>query len=305
MAILSIRNRDNGLHGPCFPGHLGRNRNLSGRKARWTELLYEFPVKIVYRKGQYNIVADCLSCCYTQEVNAVFSIENKELLDIITENYAKDNFFGPIYDFFCDSSKPMPPDLHMTLHWFSLDPVHKLLIYVKDGERRLCIPREKHLIRLIFHEVHDPLTSAHSGIDRAFAELRSKFFWPKMKRDVVKYVKTCHRCQVNKPYRKRTSAPLQLMPIPETPWEVISLDFITNLPKSKGYDSILVVVCYLTKMTHLIPTHMTADAVKVAELFIEHIFQLHGLPKAIVSHRDPKFTSKFWQALFKTLETQL
>ena len=126
-----------------------------------------------------------------------------------------------------------------------------------------------------------------------------------MKRDVVKYVKTCNRCQVNKPCRKPTSAPLQLMPIPETPWEVISLDFITNLPKSKGYDSILVVVCYLTKMTHLIPTHMTADAVKVAELFIEHIFRLHGLPKATVSDRDPKFTSEFWQALFKTLETQV
>ena len=62
------------------------------------------------------------------------------------------------------------------------------------------------------------------------------------------------------------------MPIPDTPWEAISLDFITNLPKSKGYDSILVIVCYLSKIAHFIPTHTTADAVQVAELFIEHVF---------------------------------
>ena len=54
-------------------------------------------------------------------------------------------------------------------------------------------------------------------------------------------------------------------------------------------------------MAHFIPTHKTADAVQVAELFIEHVFKLHGLPKIIISDRDPKF----WKSLFKTLETQL
>jgi len=58
-------------------------------------------------------------------------------------------------------------------------------------------------------------------------------------------------------------------------------------------------------MAHFIPTHKTADAVQVAELFIEHIFKLYGLPKIIISDRDPKLTSKFWKSLFKTLETQL
>ena len=56
---------------------------------------------------------------------------------------------------------------------------------------------------------------------------------------------------------------------------------------------------------HLIRTHTTGDAVQVAELFMEPVFKLHGLPKIIISDRDPKFTSKFWKSLFKTLETQL
>jgi len=94
------------------------------------------------------------------------------------------------------------------------------------------------------------------------------------------------------------------MPIPESPWKSISLDFITNLLERKGYDSILVVVCYLSKMAHFIATQTIADAVKVAELFIGNILKLHGLPKIIIPDRDPKIISQFWKSLFKTLETE-
>ena len=83
------------------------------------------------------------------------------------------------------------------------------------------------------------------------------------------------------------------------------MDFITNLPKSSGYDSILVVVCYLTKMAHFIATKTTATAVDVAQTFIDQVFRLHGIPKSIVSDRDPKFTSAFWKSVFKTLKTSL
>ena len=64
--------------------------------------------------------------------------------------------------------------------------------------------------------------------------------------------------------------------------------FITCLEKSSGFDSIVVVVCYLTKMAHFIPTRTTVDAVETAKL----IFCLHGFPNAIFIDRDPKFTSK-------------
>jgi hypothetical protein len=58
-------------------------------------------------------------------------------------------------------------------------------------------------------------------------------------------------------------------------------------------------------MIHFIPTQTVAEAVKVAELFIENIFKLHELPKIIISDRDQKFTSKFWKSLSKTLETEM
>ena len=74
----------------------------------------------------------------------------------------------------------------------------------------------------------------------------------------------------------RSPSTTQLMPIHDSPWESISLDFVINLPKRKGYDSILVVICYLYKMAHFIPTQA------VAELFIENVFKLHGLLKIII-----------------------
>lgn len=72
-----------------------------------------------------------------------------------------------------------------------------------------------------------------------------------------------------------------------------------------GHDAAYVVVCRLTKMVHLVPTHTTASAEDTAELFFKEVFRLHGLPSSIVSDRDSKFTSDFWQALFKLTGTSL
>jgi len=84
------------------------------------------------------------------------------------------------------------------------------------------------------------------------------------------------------------------------------MDFIVQLPKTKaGFDAIVVFVDTFSKMTHFAPTKTTASAPDTARLFFDHIFQLHGLPKSIVSDRDAKFTSKFWKSLFQTLGTKL
>ena len=84
------------------------------------------------------------------------------------------------------------------------------------------------------------------------------------------------------------------------------MDFIVDLPTTQGgYDSILVVVERLTKMAHFIPTRESVIAPQVADLFISHIFRLHGLPRSIVSDRDTRFTSHFWTAVFDALKTEL
>ena len=65
----------------------------------------------------------------------------------------------------------------------------------------------------------------------------------------------------------------------------------------RQHDSIIVVVGKLTKVAHFIPVKSTYEAGDIAKIFMKEIFKLHGLPKEIVSDRDPKFTSNFWKGL--------
>ena len=84
------------------------------------------------------------------------------------------------------------------------------------------------------------------------------------------------------------------------------MDFITGLPKSmkKNY-SIFVVVDKLSKESHFIPVKSTYKEVHTVDIFLNEIFRLHGIPKAIISDWDVKFTGKFWRSLFSGLEMQL
>jgi len=75
--------------------------------------------------------------------------------------------------------------------------------------------------------------------------------------------------------------------IPEKPWMHISVDFITKLPLAQGYDSILVVVDWLTKIVHFIPTTEKTSAKRLARLFRDNVWKLHGLPESIISDKGP------------------
>lgn len=99
---------------------------------------------------------------------------------------------------------------------------------------------------------------------------------------------------------------LQPLPVSEWKWETISMDFITCLPKSKkNNDSIMVVLDKLSKSAHFIPVQSTYRVVQIAHVFMQNIFKRHGLPKAIISEPDVKFTLVFWKTLFEELGTQL
>uniref|UniRef100_A0A2N9ER56 Integrase catalytic domain-containing protein n=1 Tax=Fagus sylvatica TaxID=28930 RepID=A0A2N9ER56_FAGSY len=91
---------------------------------------------------------------------------------------------------------------------------------------------------------------------------------------------------------------LQPLPIPHRPWYSISMDFIEGLPNSNKQNVILVIVVRLTKYVHFFSLAHPYTAAKVASLFMQNIFKLHGLPSSIVSDRDIAFTSTFWQELF-------
>ena len=126
-----------------------------------------------------------------------------------------------------------------------------------------------------------------------------------MKQDIQDYVKSCSICQQAKVEHVRLPGLLDPLPIPSQPWTVVSLDFIEGIPQSNKYNTILVVVDKFTKYGHFIPLAHPYTALQVAQLYLDNIYKLHGLPQTIISDRDRIFTSKVWQELFKLTDTQL
>ena len=180
---------------------------------------------------------------------------------------------------------------------------------VTDGllrmNNKLFIPNLLDLRKLLLREAHDGWLAGHAGQNRTFNRLNQWYCWPGIEADVRYYVRTCPICQRVRANNSKTMGLLQPMPIPSRPWQVISMDFIVDLPPSRGYTILMVVVDFFTKQAHFIPAKTPLTTLQVAKIFFKYIFKYHGLPQAIVSDRDSRFTSLFWQELFKTLGTEL
>jgi len=157
------------------------------------------------------------------------------------------------------------------------------LIYVLEGPIRLKILRE----------CHDNILASHFGMARTHELVSRNYWWPKMNKLLREYVKSCDTCARSKAPKHRSFGLLQPLPIPSRPWGSIAMDFITDLPTVRAKNSILVVVDRLTKMAHFTPCSKSITAEETAQLILDRIVRLHGLPKEIVSDRGPQFASKF------------
>lgn len=126
-----------------------------------------------------------------------------------------------------------------------------------------------------------------------------------MRQEVIKYVQSCDVCQRIKTGNQFPQGLLQPLPVPHQIWEDISLDFVEGLPNSNGKDCIMVVIDRFTKVGHFIALTHPFNATQVAQLFLDNVFKLHGMPKSMVSDKDKLFTSNFWKELFNSMGTQL
>ena len=116
--------------------------------------------------------------------------------------------------------------------------------------------------------------------------------------DINAYIRACVSCQRSKRSPVKPSGLMQPLHIPHGPWDSVSTDFVTGLPKTKaGYDAILVFVDRLITYVHIVPTTTICTANTWADLFIQHVFCNHGLPLEVISDRGPQFAGKYNQAL--------
>src|SRR3979490_1201062 len=126
-----------------------------------------------------------------------------------------------------------------------------------------------------------------------------------MSRYVGQYVKTCDLCTQTKAQRQPPMGELEPLPIPQSRWDTISVDFIVELPEAHGHNTVMNVVDSVSKRAHFLPTNTTITALGAARLYLAHVWKLHGLPKQVVSDRGPQFISEFTRELYRLLGIRL
>jgi hypothetical protein len=176
-------------------------------------------------------------------------------------------------------------------------------IWFKD---RICVPETESLRETTLKETHDSDYSIHPGSTKMYQDLKQRYLWYGLKRDVAAHVALCDGCQRVKAEHQRPTGLLYPLKIPEWKWEEIDMDFITGLPcTQKGYDYIWVMVDRLTKVAHFIPVKTIYKGSQLAELYMARIVSLHGVPKRIILDRGPQFTSRFWKSFHENMDAKL
>ncbi|GKE92004.1 putative reverse transcriptase domain-containing protein, partial [Tanacetum coccineum] len=163
---------------------------------------------------------------------------------------------------------------------------------------QIWVPLKYEVRTLIMDEAHKSKYSVHPGADKMYYDLRDRYWWPEMKKDITEYVSKCLTCLKVEAEHQRPSSLLQQPEIPVWKWEVIAMDFVTKLPKtSSGNDTIWVIVDRLTKSAHFL--HMREDykMEMLARLYLNEIVARHGVPISIISDHNSRFTSRFWQSM--------
>jgi hypothetical protein len=155
-------------------------------------------------------------------------------------------------------------------------------------------------------EAHHSAYSIHPGSTKMYMDHKQRYWWIGMKGDITEYVTWCNTCRWVKAEHQRPVGLLQPMHILVWKWDEISMDFIVGLPKTpNGHDLIWVIIDRLPKVAHFIPVRIDCKGNKLAQLYIDNILRLHGVPSQIVSDRGTQFTTRFWKSLHKALGTRL
>ena len=278
--------------------HLLEQRTISSRQAKVLQLMLEMDIALEWIPGKWNTIADILSRYLSNknvetqtEVNNLAIDENwiKELQENLKQDEFTKNIMKAIKG---QDLRFLSKKVKAQIHRFD---IHDGIVFYEN--QRVYVPKEMRC--KIIQDSHDTPYAAHPSAESTFHLIARSYYWPYMMTEIRNYVKTCDPCQRNKDHNHLPYGLLKPLPIPRDYWTSISMDFITNLPKSKGFDCIMVVVCRLSKMVHIIANKTTDTAKEISRLFIENVFKNHGIPEEIITDRDPKFTSEFWKEFTK------
>lgn len=292
-------------------------QKLSRRQARWSLYLTRFNFVLKHKPGKTMLTADPLSRRPDHEEGVNSDNNDKILLkpEFFAINAINNTHDSPINDDkilrevkealmndvvtkdYNSLLKSGPREFGKALEDWNFE--NGLLLY----RGKVYIPKNKdlELRRQIIQMHHDLPSAGHLGRWKTYELISRNYWWPGLTTDVKKYVSGCDICQRNKNRPQQPFGPLMPNPVPEGPWDTITVDLITQLPESDGFDAICVVVDRLTKRAHFFPITNEFSAKDLANLLYERVWTAHGLPLQIISDRGTQFAADIFQEWCKLL----
>ncbi|WVZ81746.1 hypothetical protein U9M48_029088 [Paspalum notatum var. saurae] len=273
---------------------------LNIRQRRWLELIKDYDLEIHNYPGKANVVADALSrkyhcncitlkpseesLCKEMEKLNLQIIQEGTLMNLQLDVSIRDQVIQAQY-----SDKGVA-HLHRRLVEGEKFPFHLDENNVLWFKGQPVVPKYHELRKKIMEKAHTSRFTIHPGSTKMYQDLKQRFWWTRMKREIRQFVSECDICQKVKAEHLKPAGLLQSLPIPSWKWKDIHMDFIVGLPRTpKGNDSI----------------GANYRIQKYEELYLERIVALHGVPKTIVSDRGPQFIARFWEQLHTALGTTL
>ncbi|GKE91228.1 putative reverse transcriptase domain-containing protein, partial [Tanacetum coccineum] len=255
------------------------------------ELFSNYDCEIRYHPGKADVVAYALSRKERVKPKRVWA------MNMILHSSIKDRILAAQKDK-CNESAGLQKGLDEMIE-------HKSdgALYYLD---RIWVPLKGDVRTLIMDEAHKSKYFVHPGANKMYYDLRDRYWWPGMKKDIAVYVSRYLTCLKVKAEHQRPSGLLQQLEIPEWKWEGIAMDFVTKLPRtSSGHDTIWVIVDRLTKSAHFLPMREDYKMDRLARLYLNDIVDRHDVPISIISDHDSRFTLRFWQSKQEALGTRL
>uniref|UniRef100_A0A3B3RH98 Gypsy retrotransposon integrase-like protein 1 n=1 Tax=Paramormyrops kingsleyae TaxID=1676925 RepID=A0A3B3RH98_9TELE len=254
--------------------YLRSARRLNARQARWSMFFNRFHFSITYRPGSKNGKPDALSRQH----------EAGEVEERTSRILPTACFVGAVTWGIEEAVRAVQP-----------------LIKAPEGCPSAYLFVPEFLRSRVLQWGHSSLLACHPGVHRTRALIGQRFWWPSMLQDIRRFVAACETCARNKNPSQAPTGFLLPLPIPRRPWSHLAVDFVTGLPPSRGYTGVLTVVDRFSKAAHFIPIPGLPSAKGTAQLLIDHVFRLHGLPVDIVSDRGPQSVSRFWREFCRLL----